>query len=474
VNPAGGYGQFLVNGTASLGGTLTLTSTAGVFQDGTAFDVIVSDVVGGAFDRLNLPNTPILTFTEEQQGGVVSVDVDVASFTTVADNTMENAIAGLLDELTSLSTGELADIIGQYQQLALSDFNRAFGSINPYGYGEAARELAFNTQMGFAPIQRRMDGLRVSALTSEASAAPYLAMAGADKRLSSLVNPQAGAWTDGWGRSFAERANLLARPETATGLYEGRIGYDSLLGDDLVAGFGMDYSESRAALGSDMEEGSAREFKGYVYGGYTAPSLSYFDFALFSGKSFNQHEREIDIADLHGGTSSEYSLRTFSAYLETGKLFGSVAQGATEGRTVFQPFVSASYIRLEQDAFTEDGGGPLAMRIAARNDNLVTAGAGLRMSKLWAGENWLVRPDLSLTYRYDVLQPDYETTASFVSAPGHTFTVKGERRSPQGLGLGLSLDVARSRDVRFKLDATGELREEANRYDLEVGMEYRF
>ncbi|MBW1742645.1 MAG: autotransporter domain-containing protein, partial [Deltaproteobacteria bacterium] len=464
INPDGNCGAMQINGAATLSGDMKIVADRGAFVDGTEYKVLTSDTSSGAFSRLEVPNTPILTFEPEQNTDSLDIEVDVASFETVADNSAEQSIAGYLDRLTPTSSGELNDVIGEFQRLSRPQFDRAFASVSPEQYSESSREYRENSRKSFRALRGRLNSLRKSAAFASArsGADPTVNLAA----LAGVPEKPCGLWHKGFVTGFSQEQPGIATLMPITDDFSS-FGFDAAFGKKFVAGFGGDQSEvsttSELAYGEGVVDGSRH----FAYGSYTLDDHFYMDIGMFKGEEDYSHQRELTIGALEGSTASEHDGESYSSYIETGGLLNSRS-------AMLQPFGSLEYIYFREDGFTESGGGPLALRIEDTERDLLVSHLGVRATKMWTADDWTIMPEISLAWRYDIDSADYSTTASFVSAPGQYFVIDGKEDSPHALAIGASLDIGNYGKFRSILDVTGELFTDDNRYDVEWRLEYNF
>ncbi|MBW2172836.1 MAG: autotransporter domain-containing protein, partial [Deltaproteobacteria bacterium] len=462
INPDGNCGVMQINGTATLSGNIKIVADRGAFLDDTEYKVLTSETSDGAFDSLEVPNTAILTFEAEQSADSLDIEVDVASFETVADNPAEQAIAGYLDRLTS--SGELNDVIGEFQRLSKPQFDRAFASVSPEQYAESSREYRENSRKSFRALRGRLNNLRKSAAfaSTRSGTGPTVNLA----ELTGVPEKPCGLWHKGFVRGFNEEQPGVATLLPVTDDFSS-FGFDTAFGKNLVAGFGRNQSEVTTTSQIAYGEGAVGGSRHFAYGSYTLDDHFYVDIAMFKGDEDYNHQRQLTIGALEGSTASEHDGESYSSYIETGGLL-------TSRSTILQPFGSLEYIYFREDGFTESGGGPLALRIEDTERDLLVSHLGVRATKRWAADSWTIMPEISLAWRYDIDPADYSTTASFVSAPGQYFVMDGKEDSPHALAIGASLDIGNYGKFRSILDLTGELFTDDNRYDVEWRLEYNF
>ena len=463
IYPDGNCGVLQINGTAALSGDLDVVADHGVYLDGTEYRVLSSNKVDGVFDSMNLPGSAILTFNPEQGTDKIDIEVDVASFKSVADNATEEAIGEYFDRLTPIASGELYDVIAKFQWLPESEFDQAFASVSPKQYGASSKEYIKTTRKSFHTIRDRLDGIRKS--IAFAPVVNGMDATGNLEGFAGVSSKSIGIWYKNFVESFYEDDTGVTRLLLDSGNFNS-CGYDTTFGKNLVAGFGRDYSEVTTPLDFTNGDGVVSGFKNFAYGSYMLDDV-YMDLAFFYGNETYSHHRDLTIGDLKGSTVSEHDGESFSSYFETGKLL-------TSGSTIFQPFGSLEYMHFMEEGFTESGGGPLALKIEDMERDQLVLNLGIRAAKMWALDRWTIMPGISVGWRYNIEPGDYSTKASFVSAPGEYFVIDGEEDSTHALAVGASLDIANAGKFRSILDFSGELFNHENRYDVGWKLEYNF
>jgi hypothetical protein len=463
INPDGDCGVLQINGTAGLSGNLNVVAEHGVYLDGTEYGVLASDIVDGVFNNINLPGSAILTFSPEQDVDGLDVEVDVASFKTVADNATEEAIGGYLDRLTPIASGELYDAIAEFQWLPESGFDQAFASVSPEQYGESSKKYIETTRKSFDALQDRLDGIRKS--IAFAPVVNGMDAAGNLAGFTDVSTKPFGLWYKGFIESFYEEQSGVTRLLVDTGNFNS-FGYDTTFGKNIVAGFGRDHAEVTTTTEFTDGDGIVSGSKHFAYGSYMLDEF-YVDLAFFYGDEAHSHRRELTVGALEGSTASEHDSESFSSYIETGKLL-------TFDSSILQPFGSLEHVHFKEEGFTESGGGPLALKIEDKECDMLVSNLGISAAKMWAVDGWTIMPEISLAWRYNIEPADCSTTASFVSAPGEHFVIDVKEDSTHALAIGASLDIAKYGKFRSVLDFSGELFTDENRYDVEWKLEYKF
>jgi uncharacterized protein with beta-barrel porin domain len=354
--------------------------------------------------------------------------------------------------------------MAEFQWLSKPEFDRAFASVSPEQYGASSKKYVDTTRKSFDALQGRLNNLRNS--VAFAPIANGMDGTGNLAGFTGVASTPYGFWHKGFIESFYEDASGVSRLLVDNGSNFNSFGFDTRFGKNFVAGFGRDHSEVTTTSEFSDGDGVVSGVKHFAYGSFMLDDL-YMDLAFLYGDEDYTHQRNLAIGALGGSTASEHDGESFSSYMETGKVL-------MLGSTVFYPFGSLEYIHVEEEGFTEFGGGPLALKIEDKEQDMLISNLGIRAAKMWAVEGWTIMPEISLAWRYNIEPGDYSTTASFVSAPGEYFVIDGKEASTHALAIGASLDIANAGKFKTILDFNGEVFNGENRYDVAWKLEYNF
>ena len=165
--------------------------------------------------------------------------------------------------------------------------------------------------------------------------------------------------------------------------------------------------------------------------------------------------------------SSDHRSNSYSSYVEAGRLFKS-------GSLIFQPYTSLEYMLIEEEAFTESGGGPMVLRINDASREQLVSNIGVRTSTIFRFDKMRILPEISIAWRYYMNSADMSTTASFVAAPNEFFTINGGRDKFHALDLGAALKFLHNDNFNMNLSFNGELLGQEDKYDVQWKLEYKF
>jgi hypothetical protein len=193
VNGDGSFGQFKINGTTELAGDLSVLKGPGHFRNGATYNIIEAaggPGVSGAFGDILLPEIkPLLRFDVHQLPNAIEVEVHARSFTTVATNRVERTLANYLNRVAPTATGDLSNVLGEFQSLSSSQFGTAFSSLSPDSYDHYTRTTYDSAWQYTGSLQRRLNNVRTFGTIEghgPESKPLLLAFAGSDASLGQL------------------------------------------------------------------------------------------------------------------------------------------------------------------------------------------------------------------------------------------------------------------------------------------------
>ncbi|MBC2704105.1 autotransporter outer membrane beta-barrel domain-containing protein [Desulfobacula sp.] len=434
VNGDGSHGQLNVNGKAQLNGELNVVKEPGVFINGTRYDVVLADDVDGVFSSETLPeDKPLLSFQAFTYSDRVEVETLAKSFTTVADNSLQRTIAQHLDDITPHANGDMSLILGEFQSLSESDFNKAFASLSPDLYNNSTRTTLSSTQQYIKTIQQRMHSLRASLKTAAAE-----------------TRPGYGVWMQGfgqWGDQDGEDGFIGYDYE----LYGGTLGADRFLNDHMLFGISLGFSRADIDFEHNMGDGDIDASMVSLYGSWFTGRY-YLDASLSYGYQEYDTIRNITIGDIERTAASDHDGTIFSGYLEGGYNF-------SFDRCMLGPFAALNYLSHSEDSFTESGAGALNLRVDDRRTEALFFQIGAVAARRLTYENFELMPELRLAWKHDFAIDDQVITGAFAGAPGTKFSIDGQNIDSNSLLLEAGATFFYKNGLSFPIKYTAEFRD---------------
>ena len=460
VNGDGTCGQLAVDGRADLAGRIAVTCGTGCFVDGTVSDVLMANQVGGSFDTgLSVLSTPLIGFDVTELEDRVQVETNVASATTVAATPAEVAVATGLDSVTPNATGNLAELIGQFQQLPLGAHSEALQALSPQTFAEMGQVSLDLSREYVRVLQQRMSRLR-SAQRYYASAQDdetiQLAFGGSLTDLRRLLSEgrnariaPCGFWLEGFGQ-WGEQNNRRGQAGYDFNQGGATLGFDYAFSESFLAGVSTNYSYTDFNLNRGLGDGIIHGYGGSVYGSWLSGN-GYLEGALSYARQRYDTDRLITVGLITTMASGKHYGDTYSAALGGGYDFHL-------SEWVVGPVGSLNYTRLEEEGFTERGTGA-ALRVGHRKTDSLVSDLGLRLARPIEVKRGLLVPEVTASWLYDFAIDDNVVKASFADAPGAPFSIRGPKTERHGLGLGAGLKFLQRGGFSCGVQYNTELRE---------------
>jgi outer membrane autotransporter protein len=424
--------------------------------------VVVADTVTDWFSSIALPApTTLVSFRVNGPRDHVEIEAIVRGFTTVATNPTHQRIAQHLDTLLPTATGDLAEVLGEFQGLPADRFGQAFGSLGPMAYDSTTQAAVGSTRPYTQSLQRRLETVRAFSRTASgaAPAGPVLlAAAEADPSLIPLfgtyrlAQPQAeqGLWASAFGQWDDQDTTPGFTGYTArTGGFT--VGYDYTFGGDLTAGVSLGYADTDVDQAANQGGGRVQGVFPSVYASYFT-STAYVEGALSYGHNWYKNQRPLVIGGIERLAQSDHQGNAFATYLGAGYAYplGAWAVG---------PVGALQYVYLAEQGFQETGAGSLDLSVASRDTNSLVSELGVRVVGAVQTPAGTLVPDLSLLWRYDFDLDDRVLTTAYAGAPGMAFSIAGQPTSRHGLVLRPGLTFLHPAGVSTTLRYSGQFQD---------------
>ncbi|HSD96253.1 MAG TPA: hypothetical protein VLB06_03825 [Sulfuricaulis sp.] len=478
----GDHGTLLANdGTASLAGILSVNKGHGAYINGTTYDVVeATQGVSGAFSDVLLPApSPLLHFSYQQTPSAAQIEANVASFTTMATNSVGRAVATYLDTVLPTASGNLSDALGNIQSLSAPDLSAAYASLSPDTYNSstqaAAGEIAANT----GSLRQRMQNMRLGEIPGGTRFASFsdnkpvmLAYDGTPDRLGRLLEDgddsrhgTYGLWINAFGQQGDQDSD-----NTHAGFHYNvagtTLGFDHDITNDIMAGVSVGYARSNLNLDQNLGNGDINATVFSAYGSYFTHQ-AYVEGALSFGNNRFANSRNILIAGANRVATSYHDGRLFSGLLAGGYYY------KVSGWT-WEPFASLQYSSLQEDSFDETGAGAVSLHMDERRTQYFASDLGLRFRRMLERANGILVPELSLAWNYNFNVDNTLITASFTGAPNSAFTVQGQDIERNGARLGGGVAYVNRKGLTSAMYYAAELRNGYTAQALTGEIRYEF
>jgi uncharacterized protein YhjY with autotransporter beta-barrel domain len=485
VNGDKSCGMMDIEGNATLGGTLRVVKGPGAFVNGTTYNVMSAHGLNASsFSNEILPKpTPLLSFqvngVSADGNEIYQVEALAPSFTTVATNRVERAIGKYLDKITPTATGDLSNVIGEFQSLSSSEFRAAFAGLSPGQYDSSTRTTIDVTQQYTQTLLKRIHSLRLTGETASpipslrlisGEETTLLAYSGSDQSINQSVR-QGGQTQDKakygvWLNAFSQSGDQ-DKSDGFTGyeydLYGGTIGFDRIFRNRYILGIGIGYSKTDIDLDGEQGDGEIESVYGSVYGSYYTEK-GYIDAALSYGEQDYKNRRR---AFLDRTAKSDHNGNAFSAFAEGG-------YNVDLYKWILQPFASLQYIYLDEEGFKEKGAGSINQIVGDRKTESLVSELGLRLAHVYQQGTASVIPEVSAAWNYDFDIDDRVIRTAFAGSPNESFSIRGQDVEKHGATVGIGLTLMNNSGFSTTLKYNGEFRENYQANGVMGELRYEF
>ncbi len=168
-----------------------------------------------------------------------------------------------------------------------------------------------------------------------------------------------------------------------------------------------------------------------------------------------------------GIASGDYDGEEWGAYLE----FGCVT---SKENIIFEPYLGAQYIVVNQDAFSETGAGIMNMAIDKRDDYSLKVIVGGRINVVYEHHSGAVFvPGVHFAYRNEINDAVDIMTANFVTTPAaNSFVLEGFDIDRQSFELGVGCKMLLANNLDFDIGFSTEFNADYQAFAASVDFKY--
>jgi uncharacterized protein with beta-barrel porin domain len=434
----------VVNGTATLGGTLVLNPTGGQYVSGTSYDILkaTGGLGGTKFSSMDVDGsfnfgslTPVVTY-DDVLVTLVPASLFLPAWATVNQTDVGVAISNAniatdgnlpisLDKLFSLSSSQLLSSLSQVDGEVATDAERgAFQEMDQFlelmldpfvdgrsgaGWPVGGGGWGAPTANNFAPDQ-------------QASVPPDIALAYADVMKApppSTFNQRWSTWAAGFGASNTSNGDPVVGSTNVTASdYGYAAGLDYHYSPDTVAGFALAGGGTNWGLEQGLGTGRSDDFQAGLYG-VTRSGPWYLAGAL----AFANHWMSTNRFALGDQLTASFTAQSYGVRVEGGYRYAMMVNNVPVGVT---PYAALRLQSFDTPSYSETdlNGGGLGLSYTARNATDTRSELGARFdSPTVLGAMPLVLRG-QLAWAHDWVS-DPSLSAVFETLPGSNFTVYG-------------------------------------------------
>ena len=410
------FDRLVVSGTASLAGTLTVTTVnGGTLSFGDKYQFLsAGGGISGEFDTIAMPSGfrgRFLTDSSNTQGTLL---VAPLSYTQVAVTPNQRRVAKALDAFIPAKSGDRETVSIALDELTAQQYPAAFEAIMPSLYASLPT-MAFNVANALnTSMFQRMWMQRISGRAMSISGmAPEPLRDGKQFAIKGTVDevPMAEAEDDNWG-IFVDGNGVFANANSG-GLLQN---YKSQSGG-VTAGASYKWSENLATgvyagyqgLQAQYDGGSRVTDNAVRFGGFGAFGLGGFYANGLVGGAWHTYDMDRSI---EFGTID----RTARGNTGAGELDVALSTGydIKAGNFTFGPVTSLQYTYLNVQGFKETGADSLDLDVQGYNSSSLLYSLGAQAAYRWqVTKKFAVTPMVSASWQHEFLQNAYTINSSF-------------------------------------------------------------
>jgi outer membrane autotransporter protein len=484
--PTSANGQLAVTNTATLGGTLGVTVTPGLYGLSTPYPLLTARAINGQFAQfMSTPPSAFLslsvpTYTPTSVGVTLTrTPFGAVAGLTANQRAVGNALEGAYN--TAL-TGPAAQL---YTNLLMTGTPNALSQLSGEGT-TAAQNTAFASGRMFDSLLMDQGAFWRSGETADSNGVTLreapLAYAAEKKKPAPAAFKELKApppvyqprtwrvWSGGFGgvQSFNGDASV-GSADARTAAAGGAMGFDYQVDPTRLVGVAVGGSESHfsvpdRATSGDLVGGHVGAYGVASWGAlYAAGVLSYSRFD-------NEVTRTIAGVGPPETATGRFASDLFGARLEVGRSYALPWLNVT-------PFAAVQTATLWQRGFTETSAadglpGILGLTYQSHTTTSLPTFLGLQLDTRWSLTNGMVwSPFLRAAWMHE-FRPDRSIAGSFVSVPGALFAVDGARAWSDALKVNAGSRLALNQYASLFASFDGEFANSGHSYAGRGGVRF--
>lgn len=447
IDANGSHTQFVVDGTASLAGTLSVVYTGALPTIGTPYTILsATGGVSGTFGNV-LPAYALLrpSVTYNPDSVVVSM-AQLPVSTATADGATRNqrATAAALDRGIATNPALFATTLTSLDQMSGSQVRSSLDRMS----GEIHASLPTVALMaGDQFINQVQQQSTLARLTGDAAGGrqQFASLNGTPVSDSWSSKPW-GVWTSGYGQSghLDGDGNSHRLNESIAG---SAIGVDYKVNPDLKVGVVTGYGSSSDRLDNGAGHAHVDYTQLGAYGSYTR-GPAYLDGIIGVAFGDGRTSRDVSLPGAPGTARADVSSTQLLGKLETGYKL------PLNDVLTLTPLAGLSLGTVWQHGYTEHGGGALDLDVQSQTKSSVKSTLGARLSADVPVGKYLMASSLQVSWAHEFAPTDRNANAYFAGVPSSNFSVTGARAATNGalVVAGLASKISSSSSLYVNYD----------------------
>jgi len=366
--------------------------------------------------------------------------------------THSSGAATVLDSLVGGTNVAMSNALADLVLMSKEQQTTALSKIAP-NTSQASSFAASQTISGnLDTVQMRLDSLRIdgfqTSLAEDLKAGKVKLAANGD--LSTIFNStlkKHGFWTKVFGGRGNQdmRSGFAGYNMSTTGM---AFGADTLLDNNWLVGSAFTYGKTNVNM-SDFRDGDHSDIKTYQLTAYAAKDFGqwYLESMLAYARQNYDSSRNTAISGVAKGS---YDGDQVAARVNVGfpLAFG--------GRSTITPIVGLEWINLQQNGYTEKGGGPLSMKYQDEASDRIRSLLAVRFSSDVELSNGIrMLPAVQIGWRHDFKNDGLNATTNFIGG-GAAFKTEGQEIARNTYNMSGALRFQKTEDFSISLQLDGE------------------
>jgi uncharacterized protein YhjY with autotransporter beta-barrel domain len=469
-----------VQGAAVLGGDVSVLKGKGALTRSRTYNLMEASFgITGQFSSNNFEDRPLLSYEMKQLPNGIQIEASPNSFVPFASNVVARSVAQHLDRILPSVTGDLSEIVGEFQNQRASELSDGFSSLSPQSY-DGYTLVSLNLVGQYArSLQERVNILRVGdAFQTQGQALAghnpvLLASAASDSTIGGLTVKEQqqdderlnGVWVGGFG----QWGDKVAEPGYTGFDYSPwgtSIGYDRVIGEKFMVGVSGAYGSTTVNLDEGLGGGEIDTYGGALYGSWFNGTVNIDAVLSYDFNDYETH-RNLTVGSVTRQAQSTHDGQAFGAFVSAGYL-------KKINHWAFQPFASLQYAYLDESAFTESGAGSVSLSVQDHQTDSLVSGLGLRAAYVLQLKSLTLVPELSAAWDYDFNIDDRVITASFIGAPTATFSIPGQHVSPSALDASAAVTLLLKKGISTSVRYNGLMADDFSSHTISGTLRFTF
>lgn len=436
----------VVNGDASLGGTLQIVPTSpNSLSYGDRHTILTtSGGISGQFDAIEVPQKFRGRFLNSGKTGTLLIAPD--TYTRVATTPNGRSAAAALDSFIPATSGDRLAISIALDSLTEDEYPNAFEQVSPAIYANLPLILVEQAYNQAQLISQRLGFVRAGVGGGFQFAGVPEPELRYDRNGKSVADPKTliplpqeaavanwNAWVMGIGQ-FSNTNGWAGVPSGRNNAGGFLAGVDYQWTDEFATGVfgGFNYNQANYS-GGGFAKGSGVTFG--VYGSYSSDTGWYVDGQVGGGYTAFQTRRTITFGTIDRNADADLGAGQFNISLNLGKDWNA-------GNLRFGPVAGLQYTYASASSFTEQGADSLDLAVSSFDTNSLRSTLGARAAYLWTlSEKFTLVPELRALWMHEFLNGGETLTSSLDGGRGPSFDYQTGSTYADSLFAGAGLGV---------------------------------